>query len=77
MKSGAEKIDKLAWGCPIFRYQTELGTTMQIAAYWEPTQTWEQEHGICRSYNLLTDGKCYVSLEDKNSAISISRKAAP
>jgi pyruvate-formate lyase-activating enzyme len=69
LKSGTEKIDELAWGCPIFRYQTKRGTIMQIAAYWEPTQKWEQEHGICRSYNLLTDGKCYTSLEDKDSAI--------
>ncbi len=68
-QAGAEKIDELPWGCPIFRYRTDRGTVMQIAAYWEPTQTWEQQHGICRSYNLLADGKCYVSLEDRNSAI--------
>jgi len=68
-RQGTEKIDELAWGCPIFRYRTDRGATMQIAAYWEPTQAWEQENGICRSYNLLTDGKCYVSLEDKDSSI--------
>lgn len=68
-KEGAKKIGELAWGCPIFRYPTKRDNVMQIAAYWEPTQQWEQEHSVCRSYNLLTDGKCYVSLEDKNSII--------
>jgi pyruvate-formate lyase-activating enzyme len=64
-RRGAVLAGRLTWGCPVYR----LGR-MQVAVYWEPTQEWEQQHLICRSYNLLADGRCYASLEDRGSVIN-------
>ena len=66
----AELISSLPWNSPIYKYKHK-GTTLQIAAYTEPSVYWERSTGICRSWNLMTDGKCYASLEDKNSLLDI------
>ena len=44
---------------------------MTIAAYTEPSVSWELAQGECRSWNLLADGRCYASLETKHSEINI------
>lgn len=62
----AELIHKLPWGSPVYRY---LG--VEVAAYTEPSVGWERTNGIARSWNILSDGKCYVSLEDKESLLKV------
>lgn len=61
----------LPWGAPIFEGHVD-GFQMRVAAYTEPSLFWELRHGICRSWNIMADGKCLASLEDKNSEISLS-----
>ena len=43
---------------------------MRIAAYTEPSLYWERVNGIARSWNVMADGKCFVSLEDRSSALT-------
>jgi hypothetical protein len=65
------KIGMLPWGAPI--YEGNIGMhKMRVAAYTEPSIYWEISHGICRSWNVMADGKCFASLEDKRSEVSIS-----
>ncbi len=59
-----EIIGKLPWG-PVIRRIGEL----QVCYYHEPTPAWEQEHQLCRSVNLLSDGTVYASLEDRSSQL--------
>jgi organic radical activating enzyme len=68
-RHGFEEIDRLPWGAPVFRGHWK-GRLMQIAAYTEPSLFWERAHGIARSWNLMSDGRCLVSLEDRASEIS-------
>ena len=42
---------------------------MKIAAYTEPSLFWERSQGIARSWNVLADNRCFVSLEDRESHI--------
>ncbi|MDE3268717.1 MAG: aminotransferase class I/II-fold pyridoxal phosphate-dependent enzyme [Pseudomonadota bacterium] len=64
-----ELVNKLPWGSPIYR--KTIGTdTMQVAAYTEPSVWWERTNGIARSWNLMSDGKLMVSLEDGDSEIA-------
>lgn len=60
---------KLPWGSPVFTY-TKDSKDIEIVAYTEPSVGWEKLNKIARSWNILSDGKCYVSLEDKNSLIN-------
>jgi len=69
-RHGFEEIDRLPWGSPVFRGHWK-GRPMQIAAYTEPSLFWERAHGIARSWNLMSDGRCLVSLEDRASEISL------
>lgn len=64
-----ELIYKLPWGSPIYR--KTVGTeVMQVATYTEPSVWWERTNGIARSWNLMSDGKLMVSLEDGDSEIT-------
>lgn len=65
----AIKITELPWGSPVYSYQNII----DIAAYTEPSVGWERANGIARSWNIMADGKCFASLEDKNSIVEINR----
>lgn len=73
-KHGFAEVARLPWGAPIFRGEWR-GASMQIAAYTEPSLLWERTHGIARSWNLMADGRCLVSLEDRHSEINLSLTA--
>lgn len=68
---GWERIAELPWGAPIFAAQIG-GRAMRVAAYTEPSVFWELHHGICRSWNLMADGRCLASLEDRGSEVSVA-----
>lgn len=59
-----EIVTELPWG-PTIRRIGEF----QVCYYHEPTPAWEQEHQLCRSINLLSDGTVYASLEDRSSRL--------
>jgi len=62
------KVAELPWGSPVYRYNNVI----DIAAYTEPSVGWERLNGIARSWNVMADGKCYVSLEDKDSLLELN-----
>jgi len=62
----------LPWGAPVYRGEW-LGAPMRVAAYSEPSLYWERNRGIARSWNVLADGRCHVSLEDRASEISFDQ----
>lgn len=66
---GFREIARLPWGAPVFRGKIG-GREIAVAAYTEPSLFWERTHGIARSWNLMADGRCLVSLEDNASAIA-------
>jgi hypothetical protein len=45
------------------------GNSFTIAAYTEPSLYWELVNGLSRSWNIMSNGECLASLEDKNSFI--------
>ncbi|MEE1788283.1 radical SAM protein [Streptomyces sp. SP17BM10] len=59
---------RLPWGAPVYDGAWE-GRPMRIAAYTEPSLLWERTSGTARSWNVLADGRCYASLEDRASEI--------
>ena len=59
-------VARLPWGPAIRR----LGEH-QICHYTEPTPTWERQHRLGRSLNLMADGTIYGSLEDARSRVSL------
>lgn len=61
-------VEKLPWGSPIYEGKFN-GVTLKIATYTEPSVYWERVNGICRSWNIMSNGECYASLEDRNSLI--------
>lgn len=65
-KNGYKKIDELPWGSPIFFNKKNK---FKIAAYTEPSVGWERVNGVARSWNIMSSGECYVSLEDNKSKI--------
>lgn len=69
-KLGCKSIKSLPWGSPIFEF-TKNHKSIRVAAYTEPSLGWELTHGIARSWNYLSDRKCYASLEDNSSQISL------
>lgn len=69
-KHGFREMARLPWGSPVFTGEWK-GRPMQIAAYTEPSLLWERSRGIARSWNLMADGRCLVSLEDRHSEIEI------
>lgn len=68
---GFREVERLPWGAPVFRGKVG-GLEMSIAAYTEPSLFWERTHGIARSWNLMADGQCLVSLEDRESEIAVA-----
>lgn len=67
---GFREVTRLPWGAPVFRGECN-GREIAIAAYTEPSLFWERTHGIARSWNLMADGRCLVSLEDRASEIQV------
>jgi molybdenum cofactor biosynthesis enzyme MoaA len=65
-----ERLGALPWGAPIFSATVD-GAQMRIAAYTEPSVSWELHHGVCRSWNLMSDGRCLASLEDRASEVAV------
>jgi cyclic pyranopterin phosphate synthase len=59
-----EVIATLPWGPAIKRIEE-----VQTCFYWEPTPRWELDNRLCRSVNLLSDGRVYASLEDARSLL--------
>jgi hypothetical protein len=71
---GFREVTRLPWGAPVFRGECQ-GREIAIAAYTEPSLFWERTHGIARSWNLMADGRCLVSLEDRASEIQMPAAA--
>jgi hypothetical protein len=44
---------------------------VRIAAYTEPSLFWERSVGVARSWNVVADGTCYASLEDRASRLTL------
>ncbi len=65
---GFKDVSRLPWGAPVFRGECG-GREIAIAAYTEPSLFWERTQGIARSWNLMADGRCLVSLEDRDSEV--------
>ncbi|MEU2898692.1 radical SAM protein [Streptomyces sp. NPDC001273] len=65
---GFELASRLPWGAPVYLGNWG-GRPMRVAAYTEPSLLWERTHGIARSWNVMADGRCYASLEDRASEI--------
>ncbi|MER7050116.1 radical SAM protein [Streptomyces jumonjinensis] len=65
---GFDLASRLPWGAPVYHGSWD-GRPMRIAAYTEPSLLWERTNGIARSWNVLADGRCYASLEDRASEI--------
>jgi molybdenum cofactor biosynthesis enzyme MoaA len=65
---GWEEVARLPWGAPIYRGEWR-GRALRVAAYTEPSLFWERRHGLARSWNLMADGRCLASLEDRDSEV--------
>jgi organic radical activating enzyme len=66
--AGFVEETQLPWGAPVFAGR--IGDrTLHVAAYTEPSLYWERSHGLARSWNVMADGACLASLEDRRSAI--------
>jgi pyruvate-formate lyase-activating enzyme len=61
---------RLPWGSPVFGGKIE-GRNISVAAYTEPSLFWERSTGIARSWNIMSDGTCLASLEDRHSAVEL------
>lgn len=68
---GFAERERLPWGAPVYA-GTIAGSPLRVAAYTEPSLFWERSHGLARSWNLMSDHTCLVSLEDRASAVSLS-----
>jgi len=73
-RNGFAETARLPWGAPLFS-GTWCGRKMQFAAYTEPSLLWERANGIARSWNMMADGRCLVSLEDRGSEIRLPTAA--
>jgi molybdenum cofactor biosynthesis enzyme MoaA len=62
--------NRLPWGAPVYSGE-RFGRPLRIAAYTEPSLFWERTQGIARSWNVMADGRCHVSLEDRASEIKL------
>lgn len=67
---GFHERARLPWGAPVYEGQCD-GHTVRVAAYTEPSLFWERTHGLARSWNVMADHTCLVSLEDRASAIPL------
>jgi len=70
IKNKAVKISSLPWGSPVYELDW-AGKKLKIAVYTEPSIYWERTKGICRSWNVMADGKCYANLETTESLVTI------
>lgn len=68
---GWRHVAQLPWGAPIYEGQTD-DHRIRVAAYTEPSLFWERTNGLARSWNVLSDGACYASLEDRMSRIAFT-----
>jgi MoaA/NifB/PqqE/SkfB family radical SAM enzyme len=68
---GYTRLEELPWGSPVLRGDRH-GAPLDVAAYTEPSVGWERVLGIARSWNMLSDGRVFASLEDLASEIAIS-----
>ncbi|MDP2345189.1 MAG: radical SAM protein [Deltaproteobacteria bacterium] len=59
---------RLPWG-PAIRDISLPNGVVRAAFYFEPDPGWEKEHRLCRSLNLLSDGRVFASLEDTSSLL--------
>jgi hypothetical protein len=64
-----EVSDRLPWGSPVFSGAVG-GKAIRVAAYTEPSLFWERSHGMARSWNVMSDGTCLASLEDRASDVT-------
>ncbi|MCO7223408.1 radical SAM protein [Pleionea sp. CnH1-48] len=69
-----ELVETLPWGCPVYRIQRGA-SSIKVAAYTEPSVSWEFANGMCRSWNMMANGDVYASLESKDSIIHLDRLA--
>lgn len=69
-----EVESRLPWGAPVYRGQWQ-GRQVRVAAYSEPSLFWERTQGVARSWNVMSDGRCHVSLEDRASEITLEQVA--
>jgi hypothetical protein len=67
---GWRQVAQLPWGAPIHAGTLE-GRPLRVAAYTEPSLFWERTNGLARSWNVLADGACYASLEDRASRMEL------
>lgn len=65
-----ELVEKLPWGSPVYRVSRGK-QSITIAAYTEPSVSWELTNKQCRSWNVMSNGECFASLESKDSIIDI------
>lgn len=68
---GWRRVAELPWGSPIYEGAVD-GRRMRVATYTEPSLFWERSHGLVRSWNVLADGACYASLEDRHSRLELT-----
>lgn len=73
-RNGFTETGRLPWGVPVFSGEWR-GRKMQFVAYTEPSLLWERANGIARSWNMMADGRCLVSLEDRGSEIRLPAAA--
>jgi pyruvate-formate lyase-activating enzyme len=72
-RHGFVQVAQLPWGAPVFRGPWGE-RAVQLAAYTEPSLYWERAQGIARSWNLMADGECLVSLEDRRSRLDFEER---
>jgi pyruvate-formate lyase-activating enzyme len=68
--NGMRMTERLPWGAPIFSGAFR-GRRVRVAAYTEPSLFWERSNGLARSWNVMADGQCLASLEDRRSIINL------
>jgi len=68
---GVQVVARLPWGAPIYDAIVE-GNLVSVAAYTEPSLFWERSNRVARSWNVMADGTCLASLEDRRSAIGLN-----
>ena len=72
LENGFTKVGELPWGAPLYE-GVYNGNHFSIAAYTEPSLYWELVNGLSRSWNIMSNGECLASLEDKQSFIEKDR----
>ncbi|MFO0557554.1 MAG: radical SAM protein [Polyangiales bacterium] len=74
-EGGFREVARLPWGVPVFEGEAR-GRALRVAAYTEPSVGWERAYRLARSWNLLSDGRCFASLEDPSSLLSLRDEPA-